>query len=61
MKKKMVTYIARSLGTAMAVVYANKGGTLAGLDLALILDYLVGLDYGEGELAYGVLFEVPGP
>jgi hypothetical protein len=51
MQKKIVTYIARCLGTAMAVVYASKGSALAGLNLALILDDFVGLDYGEGELA----------
>lgn len=51
MKKKMVSDKARRFGAAMAVVNADKGGVLAGLNLAMILDDLIGLDHSEGELA----------
>lgn len=47
----MVADISRRVGAAMAVVDANKGAKGARFDLALVLQDLVGLDDGHGELA----------
>lgn len=59
--EEVVVDEAGGFGAAVAVVDADEDGVGAGLDLAVILDDFVGLNDGEGELAAGVLFEVPVP
>ena len=50
-----------SFGTAMAIVDSDKDGIGTGLDLAVILNDLIGLNHRERELAARVLLEVPAP
>lgn len=57
----MVGDEAGGLGAAVAVVDADEGGGGAGLDLAVVLEHLVGLHDGEGEVAGRVAPEVPRP
>jgi hypothetical protein len=53
MAEQVVADIARSLGATVAVVDANEGAEGPGLDLALVLEDLVGLDHGHGEISGG--------
>jgi hypothetical protein len=50
-----------SLRAAVAVVDADEGGGGASLDLAVVLEHVVRLHHGEGELARRVAHEVPRP
>lgn len=52
--EEMITGISGGVGAAVAVVDADEGAELAGLDLALVLKDLIGLDDRHGEVAEGV-------
>lgn len=61
MAVQVVADIASSLGATVAVVDANEGPEGPGLDLALVLEDLVGLDHSHGELAGGELSDIAKP
>lgn len=60
-KEEMIVDEARGFGAAVSVVDADEDGIGAGLDLAVILDDLVGLNHRVGEFAARVFFEVLPP
>lgn len=53
MAEQVVADIASSLGATVAVVDANECPKGPGLNLALVLEDLVGLDHGHGEISGG--------
>ena len=59
--EQVITDIAGAIGAAVAVVDADEGAEAAGLDLALDLEDLVGLDDGHGEIAGSELSDVAKP
>ena len=59
--EQVIANVAGAIGAAVAVVDADEGAEGAGLDLALVLDDLVGLDDGHGEIAGGELSDVAEP
>ena len=61
MKKEVVTDKPGSFRAPMPVIDSDKCGVAAGLDLAVILYNLIGLNNGERDLATGVLLEVSAP
>jgi len=60
-RRKVVGDEAGRLGAPVAVVDADEGGGGARLDLAVVLQHVVRLHDGEGELARRVPREVPRP
>ena len=61
MKKEVVTDKPGSVRAPMPVIDSDKCGVAASLDLAVILNNLIGLNNGERDLATGVLLEVSAP
>jgi hypothetical protein len=59
--EEVARYEARGLGAAVAVVDADEGGGSARLDLAVVLQHLVGLSDGKRELTRRVAPKVPRP
>ena len=59
--EQVIANVAGAIGAAVAVVDADEGAEGAGLDLALVLDDLVGLDDGHGEIAGCKLSDVAEP
>lgn len=57
----MVADEARSLRASMSVIDTNEGRAIGGLDLALILDNLIGLNHGKREFTIAVLIKVSPP
>jgi hypothetical protein len=55
--KQVVADELGGVGAAVTVLDADEGGGGASLDLAVVLEVLVGLDDGEGVLAGGVAAE----
>ena len=59
--EQVVADIAGAIGAAVAVVDADEGAEAAGLDLALVLEDLVGLDDDHGGIAGSELSDVVEP
>lgn len=59
--EQVITNITRTIGAAVAVVDSDEGAEGPGLDLALVLEDLVGLDDGHGEIAGGEPSDVAEP
>jgi hypothetical protein len=60
-RRKVVRDEAGRLGAPVAVVDADEGGSGGRLHLTLVLQHVVGLHDGEGEVARRVTGEVPRP
>jgi hypothetical protein len=61
MAEQVVADIASSIGATVAVIDANEGPEGPGLDLALVLEDLVGLDNGHGEVSGGKPTQIAKP
>lgn len=61
MAKEVIADVASGVGAAVAVVHPDEGAEGPGLDLALVLEHLVGLHDGHGEVTPGAPPQVPVP
>jgi len=61
MAKQVIADISGGVGSSVTVVYADECAERTGLDLALVFENLVGLNYGHGEIAGGIFSDVAEP
>lgn len=59
--EEIVTDVAGSFGAAVTVVDTDESPEVTRLDLALILEDLIGLNHGHGEFSAAVLAEIAEP
>lgn len=59
--EQVIADVSRGVGATVAVVNADEGSKGTRLDLALVFEYLIGLNDGHGELAGAILSDVTEP